>query len=76
MKIVANSKDEFVSLTLIGILSIYFVHFLINVGMTLGVVPVIGIPLPFVSYGGSSLLVNMFLLGIIANVYRTRKNYT
>jgi rod shape determining protein RodA len=76
LKTVSTSKDEFITLTLVGILAVYFVHFIINIGMTVGIMPVIGIPLPFVSYGGSSLLVNMFLLGIIANVYRTRKNYT
>jgi rod shape determining protein RodA len=43
--------------------------------MVTGLIPVIGIPLPFVSYGGSSLLVNMLMLGIVANIYRTRKNY-
>ncbi len=74
-KIAASTKDEFLSLTLIGILSIYFIHLFINIGMTVGVMPVIGIPLPFVSYGGSSLLVNMFMLGIAANVYRTKRNY-
>ena len=74
-KIATSTNDEFLSLTLIGILSIYFIHLFINIGMTVGVMPVIGIPLPFVSYGGSSLLVNMFMLGIVANVYRTRRNY-
>jgi cell division protein FtsW (lipid II flippase) len=44
--------------------------------MVIGLIPIIGIPLPFISYGGSSLLVNIFMLGIVANVYRTRKNYT
>ncbi len=76
LKIAASTKDEFLSLTITGILSIYIIHFLINVGMVVGILPVIGIPLPFVSYGGSSLLVNMFMLGIIANVYKNRKNYT
>ena len=76
LKIAASTKDEFLSLTLIGILSVYIIHYLINIGMVVGILPVIGIPLPFVSYGGSSLLVNMFMLGIIANVYRNRKNYT
>lgn len=75
LKIATLTKDEFLSLTLIGILSIYFIHLFINIGMTVGVMPVIGIPLPFVSYGGSSLLVNMFMLGIAANIYRTRRNY-
>lgn len=76
LKIANSAKDEFLSLTLIGILSIYFTHFLINIGMVVGILPIIGIPLPFVSYGGSSLVVNMSLLGIAANIYRTRKNYT
>lgn len=76
LKIATSAKDEFFSLVLIGILVIYFVHLVINVGMVIGIMPVIGIPLPFVSYGGSSLVVNMFLLGIVANIYRTRKYYT
>jgi len=75
LKIAAGSKDEFLSLISIGILSVYFAHFLINIGMVVGIMPVIGLPLPFISYGGSSLVVNMIMLGILANIYRTRKNY-
>ncbi|MGE5797813.1 MAG: rod shape-determining protein RodA [Ignavibacteria bacterium] len=75
-RIAINAKDEFLSLVLFGIMSIYFMHFLINIGMDIGIMPVIGIPLPFVSYGGSSLMVNMIMIGIAANIYRTRKNYT
>jgi len=74
-RIASIAKDEFLSLTLIGILSVFIIHFIINIGMTTGIMPVIGIPLPFVSYGGSSLLVNMFMLGIVGNIYRTRKNF-
>jgi len=76
LKSTHNTKDEFLSLVSIGILSVYLVHFIINLGMVVGILPVIGIPLPFISYGGSSLLLNMFMLGILANFYRTRKNYT
>ena len=76
LKLTFNTKDEFLSLVSIGILSVYLIHFIINIGMVVGILPVIGIPLPFISYGGSSLLVNMFMLGIVANLYRTRKNYT
>lgn len=76
LKITHNTKDEFLSLVAIGILSVYLIHFIINLGMVVGILPVIGIPLPFISYGGSSLIVNMFMLGILANLYRTRKNYT
>jgi rod shape determining protein RodA len=75
LKVASAAKDEFLSLVLIGILSVYLIHFIINVGMTVGILPVIGLPLPFVSYGGSSLLVNVIMLGIAANIYRTRKNF-
>jgi len=44
--------------------------------MNLGITPVIGLPLPFVSYGGSSLLINMVFIGIILNIYRNRKSHT
>jgi len=47
-----------------GVASIIFAHFAINIGMTIGLLPVIGIPLPFVSYGGSSLLAFTILLFI------------
>ena len=76
LKLSYNTKDEFMGLVSIGILSVYLIHFIINLGMVVGILPVIGIPLPFISYGGSSLLVSMFMLGILANLYRTRKNYT
>ncbi len=76
LNLAATAKDEFLSLTLIGILSVYFIHLLINIGMVVGIMPVIGIPLPFVSYGGSSLVANFLMLGIAVNIYRTRKNYT
>lgn len=75
LKIAFSTKDEFLSLVVIGILSVYFIHFLINMGMVVGILPVIGIPLSFISYGGSSLIVNMLMLGIVENIYRTRKNY-
>jgi rod shape determining protein RodA len=74
-KLASFAKDEFSSLLLIGILTVLFMHFLINVGMVVGILPVIGLPLPFVSYGGSALVVNLIMLGIVANIYRTRKNY-
>ncbi len=76
LKLANTAKDEFLSLTLVGILAIYFVHLFVNIGMVVGIMPVIGIPLPFVSYGGSSLLADILMLGIAANIYRTRKEYT
>ena len=73
LNLASTSKNRFNSLVIIGVLSTYFVHFAINIGMNVGIAPVIGLPLPFVSYGGSSLVVNMAMLGIVANIYRNRK---
>ena len=71
--IATHTKNKFGSLVVIGALSLFFTHFAINIGMNLGVAPVIGLPLPFLSYGGSSLIVNMILLGIVINFYKNRR---
>ena len=63
-------KDNFARLLLIGMASLFFLHVFINIGMTLGILPVVGIPLLFVSYGGTHLLVSFMLLGIFFNIYR------
>jgi rod shape determining protein RodA len=70
------AKDRFSVLVIVGILSLMFSHFAINIGMNVGITPVIGLPLPFLSYGGSSLLVNMIMIGIVLNIYRNRKMHT
>ncbi|MGE5351566.1 MAG: rod shape-determining protein RodA [Syntrophothermus sp.] len=72
----AREKNEFNSLVTVGTLAMLFTHFAINIGMTVGLMPIIGVPLPFLSYGGSSLMSNMFLVGIVANIYKNRKQYT
>jgi rod shape determining protein RodA len=69
------SRDKFLSLTCIGFASLFLFHLLINVGMTIGIMPVIGIPLPLVSYGVSSLLSFMVMIGIGMNTYRHRNIY-
>lgn len=58
-------KDRFVSLLAIGIFSMFIFHIFINVGMNLSLMPITGVPLPFMSYGGSALLVDMFLISLI-----------
>lgn len=73
IKTAVSETDEFNSLVLIGIFSIFFIHFIINIGMTIGLIPIIGIPLPFISYGGSSLLINLTMLGIVLNINKSRK---
>ncbi|MBN1598889.1 MAG: rod shape-determining protein RodA [Bacteroidales bacterium] len=58
-----------------GVISILFFHFAVNIGMTIGLFPVIGIPLPFLSYGGSSLLTFTLMLFIFIRLDSTRKAY-
>ena len=77
-KMVSNayiSKNRFFSLTCIGFASIFLFHFTINVGMTVGIMPVIGIPLPLVSYGISSLLSFLIMIGIAMATYRYKTVY-
>lgn len=56
MQLSLHSKNRFTAIYGYCVASIFFIHFLINIGMTIGLVPVIGIPLPFISYGGTSLM--------------------
>ena len=63
--IAERQRSRFTRVYAYGVASILFFHLLVNIGMTLGIMPVIGIPLPFISYGGSSLLAFTILLGIL-----------
>jgi len=67
-----RAKDEFGRLMAVGITAMFFVYYCVNIGMTLSVMPVVGIPLPFVSYGGTALLSNFIAAGILINI-RTRR---
>jgi rod shape determining protein RodA len=68
VRIAERSTDPFASLVPIGIFGSWFAHVLVNVGMTVGVMPITGIPLPFISYGGSFLLVNLLAMAIVQRV--------
>ena len=61
-------SNRFSSLTLIGFASILFIHLAVNMGMTVGLLPVTGLPAPFLSYGGSFLLSSMFILALSNNI--------
>ena len=63
--IAERQRARFTRVYAYGVASILFFHLLINIGMTIGLMPVIGIPLPFISYGGSSLLSFTMLLAIL-----------
>lgn len=70
---VAEAKDRFGMLLATGVVAMLLAHVLINVGMSLGVMPVTGIPLPFLSYGGSALIANLMGIGLLVNVYMRRQ---
>jgi rod shape determining protein RodA len=63
-----KARDEFGRLLALGITFMFLIYSFINIGMTLGLMPVVGIPLPFMSYGGTALFSNMIAVGILINV--------
>ena len=67
-KIIKNSQNLFKSLTSLGVLSLFMIQVIINLGVVIGLFPVTGITLPLISYGGSSLIVVLFSLGLIINL--------
>ncbi len=71
----ATVKNRYGSFVAIGITAILGTHTFINIGMSLGLLPVIGVPLQFLSYGGSALLAAMMMVGILMNIYAHRKEY-
>lgn len=73
LQIAAKAGDRFASLLGIGATSVVFWHWLVNVGMVIGLLPVAGVPLPFVSYGGASMLIQVAALAICMNVSIWRK---
>lgn len=70
-----RQRSDFSRMYGYGVVSILFIHFFINIGMTIGIVPVIGIPLPFLSYGGSSLWGFTILLFIFLRLDASRTEY-
>jgi rod shape determining protein RodA len=67
------AKDNFGSYIVIGLMSMFLFHFVENVGMNIRMLPVTGIPLPFISYGGTSVIVNYIAIGIIISISMRRQ---
>jgi rod shape determining protein RodA len=72
LRIALRAKDRFGGILAFGIAAIFFWHVIINIGMASGLLPVVGITLPFFSYGGSSILANMIGIGLLMNISRRR----
>jgi rod shape determining protein RodA len=73
--IASSMKSRYGSIVAIGVVSTLAVHTLINVGMAMGIMPVIGVPLPFLSYGGSNLITNLVMVGLLLHLHANRKEY-
>lgn len=68
-----TAKDDIGSYIAIGIAGIFIFHMIENIGMTMGLLPITGVPLPFVSYGGSSLITNFICIGMLLNISGRRQ---
>ena len=68
-----NARNDLGKYICVGVAAMFTFHLVENVGMCIGIMPVTGIPLPFFSYGGSSLLTNLVAIGLVMNVkYRSK----
>ena len=72
LSVASSSKDNLGRLICIGVFAVFFSHSLINIGMDLGVMPVIGIPLPLVSAGGTSVIALYMAAGLVMSVHSHR----
>lgn len=72
IRILYIARDEFASCVAAGIVAMFFFHFVVNVGMAMGIMPITGIPLFFLSYGGSSLWTGLICVGLLLNIYFRR----
>ena len=68
ISIALRSRDKYAMYVVVGVACMIFAHVFENIGMAMGVMPVTGIPLPFISYGGSNMLTNMLAYGIVLNI--------
>lgn len=72
MHVIQRTSDTRARLLATGIISMIFFHLVVNIGMTIGVMPITGLPLPFISYGGSSLVTMFIAIGILISIYKER----
>ena len=69
IRTIAVARDRFGFLLAAGLVAMLVFHIMVNIGMTIGIMPITGIPLPFMSYGGSAILTNYLAVGILLNIY-------
>lgn len=72
IRIAGTAKNMFGALIAVGITSMWIFQILVNIGMTIGIMPITGIPLPFISYGGSAMMTNLVAVGLLLSIYNRR----
>ncbi len=75
MNIALSARDRVGAVICVGVAAMTFWHVVVNIGMVLGIAPVVGVTLPFISYGGSSLCVFFIAMGLVANVSLRKHGY-
>jgi rod shape determining protein RodA len=75
LRIATDARDRLGTLLATGVVAMLFFHVFVNIGMTIGLMPVTGVPLPLLSYGGSFVLVSMAAIGLLQNIWIHRRNY-
>ena len=75
IRIAGQTRDRLGKLLAAGVVALWFSHVFINIGMNIRIMPVTGVPLPLLSYGGSSVLSSLIAAGILQNVYMYRRSY-
>jgi rod shape determining protein RodA len=75
IRIASQARDRLGKLMAVGVVTLIFSHVFINIGMNIRIVPVTGIPLPLLSYGGSSVIGSLIAMGVLQNIYIHRNTY-
>jgi rod shape determining protein RodA len=75
IRIASQARDRLGKIMASGVVALLFSHVFINIGMNIRIMPVTGIPLPLLSYGGSSVLCSLIAAGLLQNIYIHRKSY-
>ena len=70
IRIAGSARDRLGTLIALGVTALFAVHVFVNIAMTIGLVPITGIPLPFISYGGSAMVVDLFAMGVLLSISR------
>lgn len=76
LHLAGTHKHPFAQLVIVSVTFVYFIHFVINIGSAIAVLPVIGIPLPFISYGGAAFLTNTLMLAICLNLDLYKRSFS